>query len=370
MTIAGVEIGFCGEEDYSLYKFVEKMVENYFNSGIAPLRSYIETHIQIQTPEEKCKIKTQLTHLLELPPQTQRTNEWYATRYKMMTASSISKIFGSQCSYNSFICEKCKPMLVPIPNAEPYVNTDSPLHWGVKYEPLTQRIYEKIYSPKKNIAEFGCIQHPEYSCIGASPDGINIDPTSNHYGHMIEIKNIVNREITVPSEAYWVQVQIQLEVCNLPFCHFVETRFKEYEDENAFWSEEGFEEGGSEKEFRGVILYFISKTALGSTPHYVYHIVDSDSYRKIKHKTRTEEWIKNQIEDLSDEYSLYKTIYWYLDQIQVVVIPRNKLWFNSSIPKILDTWQVIEKERLYGYSHRLPKKINKVKPNICVIKLD
>ena len=46
------------------------------------------------------------------------------------------------------------------------------------------------------MGEFGCIPHPTYPYIGASPDGINIDSESNKYGRMLEIKNIVNREIT------------------------------------------------------------------------------------------------------------------------------------------------------------------------------
>ena len=375
IIIGGVETGLFDDEDDtndSIKNFVEKRIEIYFDSGIVPIRSYPIKFIQPkQSQENQEKIKTQLTHLLNIPTQTQRTSEWYATRHRMITASSIYKIFGSQCLYNSFICEKCKPLLVPIPNEEPYVNTESPMHWGVKYEPLSSIIYKKLYSPNVTIAEFGCIQHPKYECIGASPDGINIDATSNQYGNMLEIKNIVNREITgIPSEMYWIQVQTQLEVCNLPFCSFIETRFKEYENENEFWEEDPENlEGGIGRAFRGVILYFVSKNALGSTPHYVYRIVDDDSYYKIRHRKYTDDWIRDIKLELSDEYSLYKTIYWYLDEISVVVIPRNTLWFNSSISKILHTWEVIKKERIDGYTHRLPKKINN-KPSICVIKLD
>ena len=32
--------------------------------------------------------------------------------------------------------------------------------------------------------------------LAASPDGINIDEKSKYFGYMLEIKNIVNREIT------------------------------------------------------------------------------------------------------------------------------------------------------------------------------
>ena len=40
----------------------------------------------------------------------------------------------------------------------------------------------------------GTLLH-QYSFIGASPDGINTDPNNSRYGRMLEIKNIVNREI-------------------------------------------------------------------------------------------------------------------------------------------------------------------------------
>ena len=50
---------------------------------------------------------------------------------------------------------------------------------------------------------------------------------------MLEIKNIVNREITgIPKKEYWVQMQMQMEVCAIyEECDFLETRFKEYENE-------------------------------------------------------------------------------------------------------------------------------------------
>ena len=44
--------------------------------------------------------------------------------------------------------------------------------------------------------------------LGASPDGINTDKTSQLYGRMLEIKNIVNREINgIPKSEYWIQMQ-------------------------------------------------------------------------------------------------------------------------------------------------------------------
>jgi len=65
---------------------------------------------------------------------------------------------------------------------------------GILYEMVSVMVYEKKYNTR--VADFGCIQHINHSFIGASPDGINVDPKSDRYGRMIEIKNIVNRDIT------------------------------------------------------------------------------------------------------------------------------------------------------------------------------
>ena len=91
-------------------------------------------------------------------------------------------------------------------------------------------IYEDLFHT--SVGEFGCIRHQKYDFIGASPDGINIDPNSSRYGRMLEIKNIYNRDITgIPKEEYWVQTQMQMEVCDLDYRDCMETRIKEYSSE-------------------------------------------------------------------------------------------------------------------------------------------
>jgi hypothetical protein len=125
------------------------------------------------------------------------------------------------------------------------------MHWGVKYEPVSAAIYEHMFSLK--LADFGCIPHEKYPFIGASPDGIVCDPEHPRYGHMVEIKNIVNRDITgIPKEEYWIQMQVQLETCNLDYCDFIETRIKEYENKEQYIED-------SEHQYKGIVLYFVKK---------------------------------------------------------------------------------------------------------------
>ena len=201
-----------------VYEYVRK---EYFSLFMPP-RSYPRSFIR-RNPN-KDTMEKQIQYLRNKPQPDQRTNEWYQFRYNLLTASSIWKAFSSQNTKNQLIYEKCKPL-----NLEKYqnVNTESALHHGQKYEDLSIMYYEQKYKTK--VEDFGCIQHDKYSYIGASPDGINVDPSSPRYGRMLEIKNIVNREITgIPKEEYWIQMQVKMETCGLNECDFLETQFSEY----------------------------------------------------------------------------------------------------------------------------------------------
>jgi putative phage-type endonuclease len=204
-------------------------------------------------------IKKQLEYLRSLPQPPQRTDEWYQFRHNLITASNAYKAFESQAQINQLIYEKCQPIKTQENEKQSMVNTNTTLHWGQKYEPLSVLIYEHLY--KTTVEDFGCIQHKTYKFIGASPDGINVDPTSHRYGRMLEIKNIVNREITgIPKKEYWIQTQLQMEVCGLNECDFLETKFTEYADRQSFQDDTTYNETENEDEFNDTFVnYTISK---------------------------------------------------------------------------------------------------------------
>lgn len=241
----GIELS--SEEDLEILEqdineLVEDSVENYFQFNRIPKRSNSITFEDVyQDSDEELKNKIEFLEMQEQPEQ--KTREWYQFRYNLITASNLWKVFGTESQVNSLIYEKCKPF--------EEIGGDGlqsgPLFWGIKYEPITILIYEKMFHTK--IQDFGCIKHTNYPYIGASPDGINVDPTSMRYGRMLEIKNIFNREITgVPKKEYWVQMQLQMEVCNLESCDFVETRIKEFENQ------EEYIEKCSEHEYYGIVV--------------------------------------------------------------------------------------------------------------------
>ena len=331
---------------------------------IAPVGSVSDDTIRKMT--EKIQI------LREKPQPDQRTPEWYARRNNLITASAASKAFGSQASINQLVYEKCKNYVASgssgsasgPPSGPLQGSVHSPLHWGQRYEPLTVMVYERRNNTK--LGEFGCIQHDTYPFIGASPDGINVDPASRIYGRMVEIKNIVNREITgKPKEEYWIQTQIQMEVCDLDECDFVETRFKEY-DSAADYIEDtpatdtdtdgdrGYSANGNEK---GIILWF--QTAPALTYHgYVSQPIQLYEYAPIGMTTEEyDTWEAAVFEKHQRDGNIWvRTIHWYLDEYSCVLVRRNRLWFSEAVKVLEQVWTMIEEERETGFEHRAPKK--------------
>jgi len=319
-----------------VHEIVKKAYANYFMKH--PKRSS-PTKEGIVLPDVTA-LRVHITYLSNIPQPEQRTDEWYLFRHKYLTASSIWKAFGSDSTRNQLIYSKCAPMDV---KRYSNVNIDSPMHWGHKYEYVTLQWYQHTYNTV--VSDFGCIPHSTHSYIAASPDGINTDETSNRYGRMIEVKNIVNREITgIPKQDYWIQMQIQMEVCDLDECDFVETRFKEYEDIEEF-ERDGTYTRTADGKSKGVCMLFIDNT---HQPIYEY-----SSWASEKECVQT--WAHENMSRHEDKTWL-KNIYWKLDEVSIVFVERNKVWFEHALPVLQEVWNMIELERVSGYEHRSPKK--------------
>jgi hypothetical protein len=232
----------------------------------------------------------------------QRTPEWYQFRHDRFSASSIWKLLDSPAQYNSLIFEKCKPLDTKWSNTNIY-NDYNPRNWGVKYEPVSMMVYSAKHPNTILKTDYGCIPHPRYDFIGASPDGINVSPECpEKYGCMVEVKNIFNREIDgIPLEEYWIQMQIQMETCNLEECDFLETRFKEYDLEEDFYLD-------NISEYKGVILYFLART--DAEKHKFEYMPLYISLEKV----HIEQWIREMQDKYSDTHILYDRTYWYLDE--------------------------------------------------------
>lgn len=328
------------EKNIDIHKIIERAINislSIFYNHVSPRRSYNNTHIRIKPNFKNMKIK--LDYLKNIPQPEQRTEEWYKFRHEVLTASNIWKVFGTQRAQNEIIYEKCNDIDI---NKFSNVNTESPMHWGQKYEPVSIEWYEAKYKTK--VSDFGCIPHQRYKFLAASPDGIVTDETSNLFGRMVEVKNIVNREINGnPKYEYWIQMQMQMEVCQLNECDFLETKFIEYEDYEEFKADGSFNVSGEGKQ-KGVILYFLKN----GSPCYEYAPLNIN-------EKDFNIW-ESEMMDKYDNMAWRKNIYWKLEIISCVLVLRNKLWFNLVLPNFKSIWDTIEREKVEGFKHREPNR--------------
>ena len=327
--------------DFDLDYHIYDAMEIYFYKNNA-FRSYSKT--TILKAANKRRIKRQLTEYNNMEQPEQRTLEWYQFRREGLSASDIYKALDTESSKNALIYKKCKPL----DTTSRKTNITSACHNGHKYEPLSIMHYE--YDFNTQVGEFGCKNHPKYSFLKASPDGINIKEESPLYGRLVEVKNPTTRELTgIPKKEYWIQMQLQMEVWNLDECDFLETVFKEYANEEEFYKDGDSFTRNSKDKRKGIMIMFND----GVEPIYKYPPVDIS-------KKEFDEWYDKTLDE-NDNLSWIGNIYWYLHDYSCVLVPRNKKWFNAVFPEFKELWNTILKERKTGYDHRKPRKNKKKK---------
>ena len=317
-------IEFLAEEDFTtcMMREVIQLMEVQFDSVMEEVYIHaIRLFTKGRTTYTKVVVDNldeRIDALRKKPQPVQRTPEWYEYRHKLITASSAYKALGSDAKIRELVKSKQGNAIIYAGT-----NTEGPMHWGVKYEPVSIQYYNYVNNTR--VEEFGCIAHDTYTFLGASPDGINVLETSPLYGRMVEVKNPYTREITGnPKKEYWIQCQLQLEVCNLEECDFLETSFKEYESEEAFRDDGTFQKTAA-GQYKGVILQFFT---------------DKVVYEYAPFQCTEEEyalWERQQM----DNRSWMRTIYWRLEEVSCILIRRNPEWFQCIVPQLKSVFKLI-----------------------------
>jgi putative phage-type endonuclease len=361
---ATVNANLCEDTEankFEVLMMTKEVVDHmFFETGVLKPRSYpatIDPHDM--SNEDLTEIVDQIQRLKSVPQPPQRTQEWYDLRNNLITASNIYKALGSESQQNSLIYEKCRS----VSNTSTGSGQEEPVYgargWGQKYEPITAMIYEAMYPGNRLETTFGCIKHQEYNFIGASPDGIVT--RGPRMGHLVEIKNTVSREISdIPIESHWVQCQVQMEVCDLPYCDYIQTSTKEIT----------FEEFQQETvaEYKGVFLLLQhnqggfqpinefnvpgpSSSKYVYMPFYLLDNADPTNYESVIHS-----WIYDVLQE-SKDYFIVDIYYWKLEEMSCVIIPRNREWFQAVLLRFRDIWAKVEEARRTGnYERYAPKR--------------
>ena len=148
-------------------------------------------------------------------------------------------------------------------------------------------------------------------------------------------------------------MQLQMEVCDLDECDFLETKFTEYFDADSYYNDNTI----NNENYKGIIIYF--HTSEGK-PFYVYKPLNLNTEEEIKN------WEEENVDKYQGEpynYIYMKFIYWKLDKLSCILVLRNKEWFKNNIGQLEKVWKIIEEERISGYEHRAPIKKQKKETN-------
>ena len=275
-------------------------------------------NIYNQRKEKLCNLKK-----LDLPEQ--RSKEWYDLRKRILTASSL----GTAIDRGHF--QTRDELLLDKIVDKPYEQNEI-TEWGVKYEDVAIMFYEELYNVK--VLEFGLIPHPTFHAFGASPDGICDDTGNNEYvGRMVEIKCPPKRKFTksVPSH-YWMQVQGQLEVCDLDECDFFQVKIEEYDSfedycKDTFIQDDIKIEGRTHLNFpKGVVINYKNDEKFS----YVYCKLNQTNQQYL-------DWIETQIKE-----NIHEIKWWKIQRFECTLVLRDKEWWFDSVDKILKFYQDLQ----------------------------
>ena len=230
----------------------------------------------------------------------QRTEAWHAKRSEMITASEVYGVFGSESARREVMMRKLEPK----PPGEG--NAVAALLWGTRFEPVAKKIYEE--RTKCTITDVSCVQHPRYTFLGASPDGL-IVPNSDdpkRYGRLVEFKCPISRALKAEiPPGYIHQMQMQMECTGIDECEYVEFRFKQV----------NYSEWLRSTEQKGVFTVYESGKV----------VYDKDIY-----------------EDTT------QVIYWLLTSIKEDFVPKDPEWLPKHLEGLTQFWNEVLEHRKQG----------------------
>jgi len=203
----------------------EEMADKLTDAARAWFKAHHEAILESLEPVD-------VTALCNKPQTVQHSTEWYAQRRNRLTASEFSQILDGRRGAllraktgdtgSSGSSGAGAPVGISQPDGEMNATT-----WGHRFEPITRRIYELEIAGLDTVNDtLGRFTHPTVSWLSASPDGLVVKGALQ--GRLVEIKSPKTRQPGefVPHE-YYVQMQVQMEVCDLDAVDFIEAQFKQ-----------------------------------------------------------------------------------------------------------------------------------------------
>ena len=344
--------------EFNITKLIKLTYE--FNDNFEGKVIYNKNNIII--PDDYKTLVNHVEFIANLPQPEQRSEEWFAMRKNMITASCAAQVIGE----NPYPRQSPDDLILDKLSLGPPFIDNKFVHHGKKYEEIATKFYEEIYDIK--VEEYGLVPHitqPIIPFVGASPDGIASHCTlSNKFspmiGRMLEIKCPYSRKINTEGEIdgeicphyYHCQVQQQLECCDLEYCDFWQCSIQEFFDKEDMLNDDtelNYKEEQNEHLHvpvncrQGCIIQLLPKKKITRfclwDAKYIYpKSINMSLYEY-------DQWILEELTNLNkNHYELMKdyvfdrVLYWKITVCHNVKIQRDKGWWEKVFPQYQDVW--------------------------------
>ena len=258
----------------------------------------------------------------------QRTTEWFAVRGEMLTASEIVKACAdaTPAMKHEIIMSKLIPRSSEGSGARSLI-------WGTRFEQIAKDIY-CFENAGIQIVDTTCVPHPDYSFLGASPDGIlrSTDTDNLLHNRLIEIKCPISRIVDgTISKQYMCQMQLQMECTRISKCEFVEMKFKELTYTE--WVD-------SKAQYKS----FFAVTDSGNV-----------IYKHFNDTRDVSTWREDTFKDMEDDHRLF---YWEIATIDKQTVCHDPNWITTNIESFKQVWDSILQHRAAGTFPLNPKDVS------------
>jgi putative phage-type endonuclease len=277
------------------------------------LKDAMNPEWQKMTHEERL---AKVNRIKSLPQIEQRTQAWYDNYKSVLTASEFSGLFSSAKKRKDMIMSKACPPPLEGKSFRLACPTDeiTAIGWGIRFENVVKQIIE--YKDHSSIYEPGRLHHPTNPRLAASPDGI-IDKSTHkqHVGRLVEIKCPYTRTIggEIPFD-YWIQMQVQMEVCDLDECEYIEVDIHSKRPNKEYLDMSG-------NKIRGFV--YVCKQVVEEDQPFDYKYVYSDILKdKEEHKDP----------QIPEGYTFIEKVPWSMTKWHRKIVHRDREWFEATKP--------------------------------------
>lgn len=323
------------------------MKMNYITYKPSILQKIKDAHMSTELITDleigQADIDARIKYYKSIPQPKQKSVEWLHQRTNYITASAFHDSIAKKwsCRRNELLKDKISQGAY-----KPFLGNIATKH-GERYEDVACAIYE--YRQGVTVEEFGMIAHQKYRYLGASTDGIS--------------NKLINLEIKCPysriikpgkiKREYLSQIQLQLDVLDLPLCHFLECKFTETKTERDFWID--FSYPNQQHKEKGIIFEVLDNGKLT----YIYSpiaLCDNELDMKI--------WQRKTINKILTSPNLIyiRQHFWTLAIYSCINVARDYEWFQAQIPVAADFWSDVEFYRINGGIQAFETDITQNKP--------